>query len=178
VVSAGTAARESAVVSIAITVTGAVYVGYGIAFLVLLRGLSGPGRFGFNLLLAVLLDTWAGDIFAYFGGRAFGRRRLAPAISPNKTVEGLLCGMVAGTAAGWLTLYGQGLTNVQALAVALAVAIAAPLGDLFESYLKRDLGVKDSGSLLGGHGGVLDRIDALLFAGAAAYFVVAALGKA
>ena len=114
---------------------------------------------------------------AYFGGRALGRRRLAPAISPNKTVEGFACGLVAATFTGWVTLYHQGFTSSQALLVGAAVAIAAPLGDLFESYLKRDVGTKDSGALLGAHGGVLDRIDALLFAGAAAYFVTAALGK-
>ncbi len=144
----------------------------------LLRGLEGPNHFGFNVLLAVLIGTWASDIFAYFGGRLFGKRRLAPAISPNKTVEGFLIGLVFGTAAGWLTLYDQHLSWLQALEVALAIALAGPLGDLFESFVKRDLNVKDSGTLLGGHGGVLDRIDALLFSSAAAYFTLLALGRA
>jgi phosphatidate cytidylyltransferase len=175
-VSAAIAQRESALVTISVTVLGAVYVGYGLAFLVLCREFAGPREdFGWNLLLAVLLGTWASDIFAYFGGRAFGRVRLAPAISPNKTVEGFAIGLVFGTAAGWFTLYDQGLTNVEALYVAAAIAVAAPVGDLFESFLKRDLGVKDSGTLLAGHGGVLDRIDALLTAGAAAYFVALAV---
>ena len=141
-------------------------------------GSQGPNHFGFNVLLAVLIGTWASDIFAYFGGRLFGKRRLAPAISPNKTVEGFLIGLVFGTAAGWLTLYDQDLTRLQALEVALAIALAGPLGDLFESFVKRDLNVKDSGTLLGGHGGVLDRIDALLFSSAAAYFTLLALGRA
>jgi phosphatidate cytidylyltransferase len=175
---AAVSVRESALGSLGVTVLGVVWVGYGVSFLVLLRGLSGSHHFGFNVLLAVLIGTWVSDIFAYFGGRAVGRRRLAPAISPNKTVEGFLIGLVFGTVAGWFTLYDQHLTSIQALEVALAIAIAGPLGDLFESFLKRDLGVKDSGTLLGGHGGVLDRIDALLFSSAAAWFALLALGRA
>ena len=155
-------------------------MGYGVAFLVLLRGLDAGGeeRFGFNMLLACLLGTWASDIFAYFGGRLLGRRRLAPAISPNKTVEGFVIGLVFGTATAWFTLYDQGgLSPVEVLAIAFAIALAGPIGDLFESFVKRDLGVKDSGTLLAGHGGVLDRIDALLFAGPAALAIVALLGR-
>ena len=130
------------------------------------------------LSLAVMLGTWASDIFAYFGGRLLGRHRLAPAISPKKTVEGFVIGLAAGIFTTWVTLYREGFTNPQALLVGVGVALAAPLGDLFESFLKRDLGVKDSGTLLAGHGGVLDRIDALLFAGPAALAIVALLGKA
>jgi phosphatidate cytidylyltransferase len=126
----------------------------------------------------VLLGTWASDIFAYFGGRLLGRHRLAPAISPNKTVEGFVIGLAAGVFTTWVTLYREGFTNREALLVGAGVALAAPLGDLFESFLKRDLGVKHSGTLLAGHGGVLDRIDALLFAGPAALAIVALLGKA
>jgi phosphatidate cytidylyltransferase len=176
---AGVAPRESALGSVAVTTFGALYVGGGVASLVALRGLSGATEhFGFNAVLAVLLGTWASDIFAYFGGRLLGRHRLAPAISPNKTVEGLVIGLAAGVFTTWVTLYRQGFTNQQALLIGAGVALAAPLGDLFESFLKRDLGVKDSGTLLAGHGGMLDRIDALLFAGPAALAIVALLGKA
>ena len=169
--------RESATVSIALTVLGACYVGLGIAFLVLLREI-GDDRIGFNIVLAVFLGVWGSDIFAYFGGRAYGRRKLAPAISPGKTVEGALTGLVFGTAAVWFTLYGQeGIDPVDGLLVGLAVAVVSPLGDLFESFLKRDLGVKDSGRLLGEHGGMLDRIDALLLAGPVAYLVFDVLGR-
>ncbi len=179
VVVAGLASRESALGSVSVTTFGALYVGGGMASLVALRGLDGPVHgFGWNLVLAVLLGTWASDIFAYFGGRLFGRHRLAPAISPKKTVEGFVIGLAAGVFTTWVTLYRQGFTNQQALLVGAGVALAAPLGDLFESFLKRDLGVKDSGTLLAGHGGVLDRIDALLFAGPAALAIVALLGKA
>ena len=179
VVVAGVASRESALVSVAVTTFGALYIGGGMASLVALRGLDGASDdFGWNLVLAVLLGTWASDIFAYFGGRLLGRHRLAPAISPKKTVEGFVIGLAAGIFVTWVTLYRQGFTNPQALLVGVGVALAAPLGDLFESFLKRDLGVKDSGTLLAGHGGVLDRIDALLFAGPAALAIVALLGKA
>ena len=177
---AGVASRESALGSVAVTTFGALYIGgghgqpRGAA-----RALAAPSDiFGFNLVLAVLLGTWASDIFAYFGGRLLGRHRLAPAISPKKTVEGFVIGLAAGIFTTWVTLYREGFTNPQALLVGVGVALAAPLGDLFESFLKRDLGVKDSGTLLAGHGGVLDRIDALLFAGPAALAIVALLGKA
>jgi phosphatidate cytidylyltransferase len=175
-VTAAISARESAVVTMAVTVFGTLYVGYGVAFLVLLRGVEGPNRAGFDYLLAVFVAVWLSDIFAYFGGRVLGRHRLAPAISPNKTVEGFVIGLAMGTFGGWVTLYHHPLSSLGAFEVAIAAAIAGPLGDLFESFIKRDVGVKDSGNLLGAHGGVLDRIDALLFAGAAAYFVVIALG--
>ena len=122
------------------------------------------------------------DTAAYVFGRMFGRRRLAGEISPNKTVEGLAAGLVCGFLAVFFTVYHQPssdpLSPLHAIELALAITIAGPIGDLFESYLKRDMGVKDTGRILGGHGGVLDRVDALLFAGAAAYFVALAIGRA
>jgi len=158
------AMRESATVSVAITVFGVVWIGFGVASLVLLRDTPDIGG---DLLFAVVLGTWAADIFAYFGGRALGRHRLAPAISPKKTVEGLVIGVIFGTLTVWWVLYDK-VDRFDAAIIGLVVAFAAPWGDLFESFVKRDLGVKDSGTLLGGHGGVLDRIDALLFAAPAA----------
>jgi phosphatidate cytidylyltransferase len=120
----------------------------------------------------VLVGTFVGDTGAYLGGRAFGRRPLAPLISPNKTVEGWLIGVVAGVAGVWFAgLYQDWLTGYQALLLGVAVALVAPLGDLFESYIKRDAGVKDSGKLFGAHGGALDRLDAVLFAAVAGYWV-------
>jgi phosphatidate cytidylyltransferase len=165
--------KESATVSIAVTLLAPVWIGSGMAALVLLRD-TPPNDFGFNILLAVMLGTWASDIFAYFGGRFFGRRRLAPAISPKKTVEGFVIGLVFGSLAVWWTLYAieDHVTHAQAAVLGIVVALVAPFGDLFESFLKRDLGVKDSGRLLGGHGGVLDRIDAMLFAFPAAWIVL------
>jgi phosphatidate cytidylyltransferase len=146
----------TAVGGLGVTLFGVVWVGGGLGAIVILREIS------FDTVLAVLLGTWAADIGAYAIGRMIGRRKLAPAISPGKTWEGFIAGVVAGTAVVWWILYGTELGSVAALIVGLAVAITGPFGDLLESYVKRDLGVKDSGRLLAGHGGVLDRIDATL----------------
>jgi phosphatidate cytidylyltransferase len=178
VLSAAVAMKESATVSIAVSLLAPCWIGVGLAALVLLRDLK-PNDFGLNILFAVLLGTWASDIFAYFGGRLFGKRRLAPAISPKKTVEGFLIGFVFGAVTVWWTLYAieDHVTHVQAAILGIVVALVAPLGDLFESFLKRDLGVKDSGRLLGGHGGVLDRIDAMLFAFPAAWIALDVMSR-
>jgi phosphatidate cytidylyltransferase len=127
-------------------------------------------------LLAALMVVWAADSGAYFVGRHFGKHKLSPRISPNKTVEGLVGGMVAGVAAGVLVSLAAGATVGQLPAVALVALVAAlfsVLGDLFESLLKRHAGVKDSGHLIPGHGGVLDRLDGVLAA-----LPAFALGKA
>ncbi|AOD14426.1 phosphatidate cytidylyltransferase [Xanthomonas fragariae] len=126
-------------------------------------------------LLTALTMVWAADSAAYFAGRAFGKHKLAQRISPNKTIEGLLGGMLAGIAVacafGWLA--GLTLARVPQLMLLSAVAVlASVLGDLFESLLKRQAGAKDSGTVIPGHGGVLDRIDGVLAA-----LPVFALGK-
>jgi len=173
--------RQSATVQLGVTLLGVCWIGYGLAFLIALRDVPVPSDWGRTLLIAVLLGVWMSDIFAYFGGRTFGRRKLAGDISPNKTVEGLVIGFLFGVAAVFFFVYdqpkGDPISPLNALEFAVAIGVASPVGDLFESYLKRDHGVKDTGRLLGGHGGVLDRIDALLFAGTAAYFVALALGR-
>lgn len=174
--------RQSAAVQLAVTTFGVVWIGLGFGFLVAVRDVSAPHGWGRELLLAVLLGTWGSDIAAYAGGRVVGRRKLAEQISPAKTVEGLIFGLIAGVAIVFFTLYhqphGDPLNPLHALELGVAVAVAAPVGDLFESYLKRDAGVKDSGSLLGAHGGMLDRVDALLWAAPATYFVALAIGRA
>jgi phosphatidate cytidylyltransferase len=127
----------------------------------------------------VVLTAFAAATFAYFGGRLVGRHRLAPRLSPSKTWEGLLIGAVAGVFVSFITLYDtrdKYLSVWQAIVLGLVLVLAEVIGDLFESALKRDLEVKDTGRLLGGHGGMLDRIDGLLFAAPAAYFLVAAYG--
>ena len=109
-----------------------------------------------------LLGTFLGDTGAYLGGRLFGRRPLAPAISPNKTVEGLFCGVLVAILAVFLAgLYQTWMTAGDALLLGAAVAVLGPLGDLFESLVKRDAGAKDAGTLFGAHGGALDRLDAM-----------------
>jgi phosphatidate cytidylyltransferase len=131
------------------------------------------------IAFAVVLTVFAADTLAYLTGRVVGRHSLAPRLSPKKTWEGLAGGALAGVFVSFITLYDKRheyLSVWQAIVLGLVVVIAAVLGDLFESALKRDLEVKDTGRLLGGHGGVLDRVDALLFAAPAAYFLVVSFG--
>jgi phosphatidate cytidylyltransferase len=166
--------REHISWAMAVVFLGIVWIGLAVAHAVFLREMHHGG----GLVLDVLIGTFIGDTAAYFGGRAWGRTRLAPRISPNKTVEGLLAGIAGGTFAFWL--FGLGyhhdwFNGTDRLVIGLAVALAAPVGDLFESLLKRDLGVKDTGRVFGSHGGVLDRLDAALFALPAAYYVAVAV---
>jgi phosphatidate cytidylyltransferase len=166
-------ARQAPTAAISTTVLGAVWVGLGVAFMLLLRGLPEHGRLA---LYTVLLAVWAGDTLAYFGGRLFGRHKMAPTTSPGKTWEGFVFGTAATIFVAFVALYKQHFLSISdSIVLGAVIAVAAPLGDLFESLLKRDAGVKDSGHLLGGHGGMLDRLDAFLFAAPAAYFVILAL---
>jgi phosphatidate cytidylyltransferase len=165
-------ARQAATIAISGTVMGAVWIGLGLGFLMLLRELPDHGRL---IAFTVLLAVWAGDTLAYFGGRLVGRHKMAPRTSPGKTWEGFVFGTAATIFVAFVALYKQDtLTISQSIVLGVVVAVAAPLGDLFESLLKRDMDVKDTGTLLGGHGGMLDRIDALLFAAPAAYFTILA----
>jgi phosphatidate cytidylyltransferase len=151
-----------------LTVMGTVWIGLSVAHAIMLRELP----HGADIIIDVLIGTFIGDSGAYLGGRAFGRRRLAPSISPNKTVEGLLIGMATAVFSVWAAgLYQDWLNHGQALLLGLAVAVMAPLGDLFESQVKRDAGTKDAGRLFGVHGGALDRLDAAFFALVAGYYV-------
>ncbi|HUB76361.1 MAG TPA: phosphatidate cytidylyltransferase [Solirubrobacteraceae bacterium] len=153
---------------IALTLLGVAWIGMGLAHGVLLR----RAPHGAAVVLDVMAATFVGDSAAYLGGRALGRHHLAPAISPNKTVEGLAFGVVAAVATVWVaSRFEHWLHAGDALLLGAAVALAAPLGDLFESYVKRDAGAKDSGRLFGAHGGALDRLDAILFTAVAGYYV-------
>jgi phosphatidate cytidylyltransferase len=152
----------------AITTLGVVWVGMAIAHAILLRGTP----HGDGIIVDILVGTFLGDSGAYFGGRWFGTRPLAPRISPNKTVEGLLIGFVTAVIFTWAAgLYQDWLTHGQALILGAAVGATAPLGDLFESAIKRDAGTKDAGTLFGAHGGALDRLDAAFFTLVAGYYV-------
>lgn len=173
--------KGSPLAAVSVTLTGVLYVGFTLAFVPLLRG-SGDGNAA-TLLLLPLLATWVGDSAAYFVGRAWGRRRLAPDASPNKTVLGAIAGLAGSAAtaalvAWWAlrTMEGWALSVVAAAAVGLLIGAAGQVGDLVESVLKREACIKDSGTLLRGHGGVLDRVDALLFAVPVAWFLFGSVG--
>jgi phosphatidate cytidylyltransferase len=168
--------------AIAVTLFGVLWIGLAMVHAIWLRDLAieqdgETVATGMGLVFDVLIATFVGDTFAYFVGRAYGRSQFAPLISPNKTLEGLLGGVVGGTLAFWCAgLYQDWLTGWDALLIGFLVAITAPLGDLFESLVKRDLEVKDTGTLFGAHGGVLDRLDAVLFTVVVGYYAAVGLG--
>jgi phosphatidate cytidylyltransferase len=160
--------HAGATVAIAGTLLGVYWIGFAFAHAVLLRQL----HHGDGIIIDVLVGTFLGDTAAYVGGRLFGRRPLAPAISPNKTVEGLFCGMlIAVISVFFAGLYQDWLTQGDALLLGVAVAVLGPLGDLFESLVKRNAGRKDAGALFGAHGGALDRLDAVIFTIVAGYYI-------
>jgi phosphatidate cytidylyltransferase len=164
--------RRAGTLGMAITVLGVVWIGVSFAHGVLLRELPHGG----GIIVDVLVGTFVGDTAAYLGGRWFGRRPLAPSVSPNKTVEGLAIGMGVAVLATCLAgTYQEWLSGTDALLLGLGVAITAPIGDLFESFVKRDAGTKDTGRLFGAHGGALDRLDAVMFTTIAGYYVWLAL---
>jgi phosphatidate cytidylyltransferase len=164
--------RRAGTLGMAFTVFGVAWIGLALAHGVLLRDLPHGG----GIIVDILVGTFVGDSGAYLGGRWFGRRPLAPRISPNKTVEGLLIGMGTAVLATWLAgTYQDWLSGTDALLLGLGVALAAPVGDLFESFVKREAGTKDSGRLFGAHGGALDRLDAVLFTAVAGYYIWLAL---
>lgn len=161
--------RDGIVVSMGVTVLGAVWIGLPLVHAVLLRDLPDHGA---ALLIDVLVGTFATDTAAYATGRMFGSHRITPDLSPNKTIEGLIGGFLIGTMAFWFAgLYQNWLSGTDALIIGAAVAAIAPIGDLFASMVKRDLGTKDTGKLFGPHGGLLDRLDAVLFTIVVGYYL-------
>ena len=166
--------RQSLTVAIGTTVLGVAWIALGLGHMLLLRAIPEHGRLA---VFTVLLAVFASDAAAYFTGVLLGRHKLAPVLSPGKTWEGLVGGTVVAVLVPFFALYHQDFLTVgEAIAVGIVIAIVAPLGDLFESALKRDMNVKDSGTLLAGHGGMLDRLDALLFTGVASYYLIRAFG--
>jgi phosphatidate cytidylyltransferase len=182
----------SAYPAAATSLVAVVYVALPLALLIVIRELWAGGF----LLLYLLLVVWAGDTFAYYAGRALGRHKLAPRISPGKTWEGTAASFVGSIAVGWAVfshapqisnaLYAAGLVArryaylakespalLEIVVLSACINVAAQIGDLVESLVKRGAGVKDSGTLLPGHGGMLDRIDALLFAAPVLWYYAA-----
>jgi phosphatidate cytidylyltransferase len=163
---------ENASWAMAVVFMGILWIGLAVSHAMLLRKLPHGG----GLVVDVLIGTFLGDTGAYFVGRSFGTRPLSPRLSPNKTVEGLIGGIIVGTLAFWAAgLYQNWLNGVDALIIGACVALAAPVGDLFESLIKRDNQVKDTGNVFGAHGGVLDRLDAVFFTIVTAYYVALAV---
>jgi len=169
VFAAGRPARQGVTISFGVTLLAIAWIGAPFAHAVLLRDLPLHGG---ALLVDVLVATFLADTAAYLGGRLFGRHPLAPSLSPNKTVEGLIAGFLGGTIGFWFAgLYQDWLSGTDALLMGACIAIVAPIGDLFESMIKRDLGVKDTGRAFGPHGGLLDRLDAVLFTVVAGFYL-------
>jgi phosphatidate cytidylyltransferase len=160
----------------ALTVAGLVYVGWIGAYFISLRGMA-DGLWWFMIALPAV---WAADSAAYLAGHRFGHHRLAPRLSPKKSTEGYVAGICGAALAGWgLTLLWQigagpnsTLLPARGLLLGIVIGTVAPIGDLGISLFKRQLGIKDTGRLLPGHGGALDRIDSWLWAGVIGYFLV------
>jgi phosphatidate cytidylyltransferase len=162
------AQRRPSIGGIALTMLGIYWIGFALANAVLLRGLP----HGEGIVIDVAVGTFLADTGAYLGGRTFGRTPLAPSISPNKTVEGLVIGMVCAVVGVWIAgRYQEWLPGTHALVLGLGVALVGPVGDLFESFVKREAGAKDAGGAFGAHGGALDRLDAILFTAVVGYYI-------
>jgi phosphatidate cytidylyltransferase len=164
--------REGAFLGWAWTIAGILYIGWLLSHLVALRGLD-DGR---SWVFLALLANFGSDTAAYFAGRALGKHKLAPGISPGKTWEGTIAGILGAVIISLLFTIPSPLSLPlgywQAIILGLLISVFGQLGDLVESLLKRNMGVKDSGRLLPGHGGALDRIDSVVFAGVVVYYYV------
>lgn len=157
----------------AVTISGILYIGWLGAYLISLRELEG----GLWWVLLALPSVWIADSGAYFLGKRFGKRKLSPRLSPKKTWEGYWAGVVTGTLGGallaWLwQMLGSDASVLQGAVLGLVVSLIAPLGDLGESMIKRQVGIKDSSNLIPGHGGAFDRIDSWLWAGVIGYYMI------
>ena len=169
------------------SIAGIVYVGFSFAHLILLRFLAqdvvlatpaGDMTLGCAFLWIMFLGTWSSDTFAYFAGSFFGRRKLCPAISPKKTVEGFLGGLVGTTAVVAALGCALGFSVPLMALLGVLLALTATVGDLAESVIKRYAGIKDSGRLIPGHGGVLDRFDSVMFTAPFVYYFIQVFGLA
>ncbi len=165
--------HDSALASWALSLAAMLYITLLLSFFVALRQRDQ----GLSWILLAFFCTWACDSAAYLVGGAIGKHAFAPLISPKKTWEGTVGGVVAGTLTGLLATPLLGLPPALGLLLGCAIAIVAVLGDLAESFIKRQLGIKDFGTLIPGHGGVLDRVDSLLFAAPLVYYVALCWGR-
>jgi len=157
---------------VAVGLTGTFYIGL-LVYLFLVRSMEN----GLVWVFILLAGTWMADIAAYVVGKTLGRKKLAPKLSPGKTIEGALGGLAGGIIGSFIVYLFASLPLLEILALGLLVGVAGLLGDLFESSLKRSAGVKDTGLIIPGHGGMLDRFDSMLFAAPALYLFVGVLNK-
>lgn len=182
--------RELTLPSWALTLAGSLYIGWFVSHLMLMRAIAAPPLVpaplgilriepGAAWIYTALGITWANDIAAYLVGRRFGRHRMSPYISPQKSWEGLAGGMLGAVAGAFLLkfLLGLPLSALATIVVGLVGGAAGVCGDLAESLIKRQSGVKDSGTLIPGHGGLLDRIDSLLFVTPTLYYLIVLLAR-
>jgi phosphatidate cytidylyltransferase len=171
--------KRAPLVNVGVTVFGAIYVGWLISHLVVLRELHGDvtvygytNTVGAWLVMYTFVCTWACDTGAYFIGRYYGRTRIAAKLSPNKTLEGAVGGLVCAVLIAAIAGLVIKLPPQHALALGVIFGVASQLGDFSESAIKRELTVKDFGTVVPGHGGILDRFDSLLFTGPLAYYYI------
>ena len=150
------------------TIFGIVYVSFLMSYLGVIRASGDNGR---ELIFFVLLITWMGDTTAYYGGKGFGKHKLAPAISPKKTVEGAIIGLIGSIVGAIIAKsWFLDISILNAIAAGILIGVFGQFGDLSESIIKRNLQVKDSGGIIPGHGGILDRVDSLLFSAPVFYY--------
>ena len=151
---------------------GSLYIGLSLGLLIRLR----TGENGLMWTLMLFFNNWTTDSLALIGGRLYGKHKLAPTISPNKTVEGAAIGLTSGFIMGMIVALAGGVALIPAVIINIIVALATEIGDLIESLVKRSLRVKDSGSILPGHGGVLDRMDGTLLAAPTLFILIKLMG--
>jgi phosphatidate cytidylyltransferase len=171
---------EDSITQLSATFFAGLYAPIGLLCLMMIRDI-GTHEIGFLLTIATVLMVWGGDVFAFFGGKTFGKNKLAPLISPNKTWEGFFSGYVGCLVGLIIAIYAipfeTDFTLKMALPLVLLAGTFGPIGDLIESKIKRKAGVKDSSSLLPGHGGFFDRFDALLLVAPAVYIYLQFIQK-
>jgi phosphatidate cytidylyltransferase len=157
---------KEAIVDIAVTLLGMIYIGWFFSYFLFIRALTERGAY----LLFLMVTIWALDVVAYFVGSKFGRHKLWPSVSPNKSVEGAIAGFIFCIIAAGIFGYYAGFDRMHSLILGGIIGIVAQLSDLVESLIKRDVGVKDASQLLPGHGGILDRMDSFIFAAPVVYY--------
>ena len=164
----GNTDKAKALPYISNTIFGIVYVSFLMSYLGVIRASGDNGR---ELIFFVLLITWMGDTTAYYGGKGFGKHKLAPAISPKKTVEGAIIGLIGSIVGAIIAKsWFLDISILNAIAAGILIGVFGQFGDLSESIIKRNLQVKDSGGIIPGHGGILDRVDSLLFSAPVFYY--------